>query len=117
MSVSRDLLLWLDSILREVRAVTPSPAGMGLQEVVLCATAPQQSDSASGPGAFVLHDLQSSNVLSSFKQTCSAPHCSAFVETKDRQGGIMLAAQSDKALLNVYNFQKACTSQGSSAND
>ncbi|KAF8141696.1 WD40-repeat-containing domain protein [Boletus edulis] len=83
---------------------------MGLQEVILCATAPQPSDSgpaqASGPGAFVLHDLQTSNVLSSFKQTNSAPHCSAFVETKDGQGGIMLAAQSDKTLLNVYNFQK-----------
>ena len=90
---------------------------MGLQEVVLCATAPQPSGSgsgpaqASGPGAFVLHDLQTSNVLSSFKQTSSAPHCSAFVETKDGQGGIMLAAQSDKALLNVYNFQKACISR------
>ncbi|KAG9312910.1 WD40-repeat-containing domain protein [Chiua virens] len=83
---------------------------MGLQEVILCATAPQPSSSASGttsgPGAFVLHDLQTSNVLSSFKQTSSPPHCSAFVETKDGQGGIMLAAQSDKALLNVYNFQK-----------
>ncbi|KAF8449110.1 WD40-repeat-containing domain protein [Boletus edulis BED1] len=83
---------------------------MGLQEVILCATAPQPSDSgpaqASGPGAFVLHDLQTSNVLSSFKQTNSAPHCSAFVETKDGQGGIMVAAQSDKTLLNVYNFQK-----------
>ncbi|KAI9568404.1 hypothetical protein HD554DRAFT_2099947, partial [Boletus coccyginus] len=45
-------------------------------------------------------------VLSSFKQTSSAPHCSAFVETRDGQGGIMLAAQSDKALLSVYNFQK-----------
>ncbi|KAG8220873.1 WD40-repeat-containing domain protein [Butyriboletus roseoflavus] len=75
---------------------------MGLQEVVLCATAPQPSGSAPGPaaGAFVLHDLQTSNVLSSFKQTSSAPHCSAFVETKSGQGGIMLAAQSDKALLN-----------------
>ncbi|KAG6381540.1 hypothetical protein JVT61DRAFT_130 [Boletus reticuloceps] len=92
---------------------------MGLQEVILCATAPQPSDSgpaqASGPGAFVLHDLQTSNVLSSFKQTNSAPHCSAFVETKDGQGGIMLAAQSDKTLLNVYNFQKACISRTLSA--
>ncbi|KAN0088557.1 WD40-repeat-containing domain protein [Tylopilus felleus] len=85
---------------------------MGLQEVILCATAPQPSGSgpaqasSTGPGAFVLHDLQTSNVLSSFKQTTSAPHCIAFVETKDGQGGIMLAAQSDKALLNVYNFQK-----------
>lgn len=76
---------------------------MGLQEVVLCATAGSPPASA---GAFVLHDLQTSNVLSSFKQTCSAPHCSAVVETKDGQGGIMLAAQSDKALLNVYHFQK-----------
>lgn len=79
-----------------------------LQEVILCATAPQPS--GSGLGAFVLHDLQTGSVLSSFKQTSSAPHCSAFVETKDGQGGVMFAAQSDKALLNVYNFQKACIS-------
>ncbi|KAF9245301.1 WD40-repeat-containing domain protein [Melanogaster broomeanus] len=68
---------------------------MVLQETILCATAAQPSGSgpnlASGPGAL---------------QTSSAPHCNAFVETKDGQGGIMLAAQSDKSVLNVYNFQR-----------
>ncbi|KAL4062481.1 WD40-repeat-containing domain protein [Scleroderma citrinum] len=77
---------------------------MVLQETVLCTTAPQPS--GSGPGAFVLHDLQMGTALASFRQTSSAPHCSAFVETQNGQGGIMLGAQMDKAVLNVYNFQR-----------
>ncbi|KIM68122.1 hypothetical protein SCLCIDRAFT_1209520 [Scleroderma citrinum Foug A] len=77
---------------------------MVLQETVLCATAPQPS--GSGPGAFVLHDLQTGTTLASFRQTSSASHCTAFVETANGQGGIMLGAQMDKSVLNVYNFQR-----------
>ncbi|KIL00758.1 hypothetical protein PAXRUDRAFT_29581 [Paxillus rubicundulus Ve08.2h10] len=87
---------------------------MVLQETILCATAPQPSGSGStlgSGGAFALHDLQTGTSLASFKQTNSAPHCNAFVETKNGQGGVMLAAQSDKSVLNVYNFQKDQVSQ------
>jgi hypothetical protein len=77
---------------------------MLLQEVILCATAPQPS--ASGSGAIVLHDIQTGTSLASFKQSSSAPHCTSFVETCDGQGGIILAAQQDKSILNIYNFQK-----------
>ncbi|KAI6001068.1 WD40-repeat-containing domain protein [Pisolithus orientalis] len=77
---------------------------MVLQETVLCATAPQPS--GSGQGAFVLHDLQAGTTLATFRQTSSAPHCSAFIETANGQGGIMIGAQMDKSVLNVYNFQR-----------
>ncbi|KAG2129202.1 WD40-repeat-containing domain protein [Suillus bovinus] len=77
---------------------------MILQEVVLCATAPQAQ--GSGSGAIVLHDIQTGTSLASFKQSSSAPHCTSFVETLDGQGGFILAAQQDKSILNVYNFQK-----------
>ncbi|KAH7890699.1 WD40-repeat-containing domain protein [Phlebopus sp. FC_14] len=77
---------------------------MVLQETILCATTLQTP--GSGPGAFVLHDLQTGTPLASFKQTSSAPHCSTFVQTADGQGGLMFAAQMDKSTLNVYNFQK-----------
>ncbi|KAI6122663.1 WD40-repeat-containing domain protein [Pisolithus croceorrhizus] len=77
---------------------------MVLQETVLCATAPQQA--GSGQGGFVLHDLQAGNTLATFRQTSSAPHCSAFIETANGQGGIMIGAQMDKSILNVYNFQR-----------
>ncbi|KAG1781058.1 WD40-repeat-containing domain protein [Suillus placidus] len=77
---------------------------MILQEVVLCATAPQAS--GSGSGAIILHDVQTGTSLASFKQSSSAPHCTSFVETRDGQGGFILAAQQDKSILNVYNFQK-----------
>ena len=80
---------------------------MVLQETVLCATAPQPS--GSGPGAFVLHDLQTGTTLASFRQTSSASHCTAFVETANGQGGIMLGAQMNKSVLNVYNFQRVST--------
>ncbi|KAG6335062.1 hypothetical protein ID866_4022 [Astraeus odoratus] len=77
---------------------------MVLQETILCATVPQSD--GSGLGAFVLHDLQTGTTLASFRQTSSAQHCSTFMETKNGQGGVMLAAQMDKSILNVYHFQK-----------
>lgn len=77
---------------------------MTLQEVVLCATVPQAA--GSGSGAVVLHDIQTGTSLASFKQSNSPPHCTSFVETRDGQGGFILAAQQDKSILNVYNFQK-----------
>ncbi|KAG1876566.1 WD40-repeat-containing domain protein [Suillus subalutaceus] len=75
-----------------------------MQEVVLCAAAPQTP--GSGSGAIVLHDVQTGTSLASFKQSNSGPHCISFVETRDGQGGFILAAQQEKSVLNVYNFQK-----------
>ncbi|RDB23532.1 Pre-rRNA-processing protein IPI3 [Hypsizygus marmoreus] len=78
---------------------------MHLQESILCATAPSSSSNA-GPGAISLHDIQTGSTLASFKQTNAGPHCTAFVESRNAQGGFMLAAQPDKSILNVYTFQK-----------
>ncbi|KAI0629250.1 WD40 repeat-like protein [Trametes polyzona] len=77
---------------------------MHLNEAVLCATAP--STSGSGPGTLSLHDIQTGTSLASWKQTSASTHCTAAVQSRDGQGGFMLAAQQEKSILNVYNFQK-----------
>ncbi|KAG6826557.1 hypothetical protein H0H92_015311 [Tricholoma furcatifolium] len=77
---------------------------MHLQESVFCATA--ASSSSAGLGSISVHDIQTGTTLASFKQTNAAPHCTAFIETRNAQGGFILAAQPEKSILNVYNFQK-----------
>ncbi|OSD03072.1 WD40 repeat-like protein [Trametes coccinea BRFM310] len=77
---------------------------MHLNESVLCATAPAAS--GSGPGTLALHDIQTGTSLASWKQSSAALHCTAIVQSRDGQGGFMLAAQQDKSILNVYSFQK-----------
>ncbi|KAI0331448.1 WD40 repeat-like protein [Cubamyces sp. BRFM 1775] len=77
---------------------------MHLNEAVLCATAP--SGSGSGPGTLALNDIQTGTTLASWKQTSAATHCTATVQSRNGQGGFMLAAQQDKSIMNVYNFQK-----------
>ncbi len=75
---------------------------MHLHETIFCATA----SASNGPGTVAIHDIQTGTPLASFKQTNAGAHCTAFVESGDSQGGFVLAAQPDKSLLNVYNFQK-----------
>ncbi|EPS94549.1 hypothetical protein FOMPIDRAFT_148872 [Fomitopsis schrenkii] len=77
---------------------------MHLHECILCATG--SSSSSPGPGTISLHDIQTGTSLASFKQTSAASHCTAVVHTRDGMGGFMLAAQPDKSIMNVYNFQK-----------
>ncbi|KAH9479497.1 Pre-rRNA-processing protein IPI3 [Psilocybe cubensis] len=77
---------------------------MILQESILCATAPPTS--GAGSGSIFLHDIQTGATLASFKQTNAGPHSLAVLESNSTQGGIMLASQPDKSILNVYNFQK-----------
>ncbi|EKM81805.1 hypothetical protein AGABI1DRAFT_118875 [Agaricus bisporus var. burnettii JB137-S8] len=77
---------------------------MRLEEVLFCATAPQSPEQ--GAGTIALHDVQSTTLLATFKQTSAAPRCTAVLESSNTQGGFMLAAQPGKSLLNVYNFQK-----------
>ncbi|KAH9852141.1 WD40 repeat-like protein [Lenzites betulinus] len=77
---------------------------MHLNESILCATVP--SASGSGPGTLSLHDIQTGTSLASWKQTSAGTHCTAAVQSRDGQGGFMLAAQQDKSIMNVYNFQK-----------
>ena len=77
---------------------------MILQETILCATAATKS--AGGSGLIALHDIQTGATLASFKQTNAGPHSVAVLESKNSLGGVMLASQPEKAILNVYNFQK-----------
>jgi pre-rRNA-processing protein IPI3 len=74
---------------------------MHLQEIILCSTS-----STTGPGSISVHDILTSSLLLSFKHTNAATHCTASVATSNGQGGFILAAQLDKSILNVYNFQK-----------
>ncbi|CAK5273820.1 unnamed protein product [Mycena citricolor] len=74
---------------------------MILQETILCGVTP-----AAGPGSIAFHDLKTGSTLASFKQTTSALHSTAVVQTRDGQGGLLFAAQQDKSIMNVYNFQK-----------
>ncbi|KZP01727.1 WD40 repeat-like protein [Calocera viscosa TUFC12733] len=73
------------------------------QEVLLCALGPS---APGGSGGIYMHDLQTGTVLASFKQTAAGPHCTAVVPSAEGQGGVLLAAQPDKALMNAYSFQK-----------
>ena len=77
---------------------------MRYQETVLCSSG--ASSSSQGLGAITIHDLQTSSLLASFKQTCSDIHSVAVHETKSGQGGFILAAQPDKSIMNAYYFQK-----------
>ncbi|KAG5638350.1 hypothetical protein H0H81_000483 [Sphagnurus paluster] len=77
---------------------------MHLQESILCATA--STSSSTGLGNISLHDIQTGTTLASFKQTNATPHCTAFIESGNAQGGFILAAQPEKSVLNVYTFQK-----------
>ncbi|KAJ3519438.1 hypothetical protein NM688_g9300 [Phlebia brevispora] len=77
---------------------------MHLQEIILCSTAPTAQ--TTGPGTISVHDIQTGTLLASYKQTSATTHCTAVAPSRDGQGGFMLAAQADKSILNVYNFQK-----------
>ena len=77
---------------------------MLLQETILCATSPTATNA--GPGLIAIHDIQTGGILSSFKQTNASAHSTAVFQSKDTQGGFILASQPDKSILNVYNFQK-----------
>ncbi|KAF8889379.1 WD40 repeat-like protein [Infundibulicybe gibba] len=77
---------------------------MQLQETILCAATP--ASSSTGSGLISIHDIQTGSTLASFKQSNASPHCIAVVESRNAQGGFVLAAQSDKSTLNVYSFQK-----------
>ena len=68
--------------------------------------------SASGPisgshsGSLFFHDISTGTSLASFKQSTAAKNCTALIGTTPTQGGLILAVQPDKALLNVHSFQK-----------
>ncbi len=81
-----------------------------LQELILCATQP--TSPTSGPGTISLHDIQTGSTLASFKQTSAGLHSTAVVRSGEGMGGFVLAAQPDKAVLNVYYFQKVCLESG-----
>jgi len=74
-----------------------------MREIIISASAPISTPQS---GSILLHDILTGTSLASFKQTSAAKNCTAIVNTTGAQGGLMLALQPDKSLLNVYSFQK-----------
>jgi pre-rRNA-processing protein IPI3 len=74
-----------------------------MDQVIVSASAPI---SGSQTTSVLIHDLSTGTSLASFKQSSTPKHCTALINTTAAQGGLILAVQPDKALLNVYSFQK-----------
>ncbi|KAH9995419.1 WD40-repeat-containing domain protein [Russula compacta] len=75
-----------------------------MQEVIVSASAPISSSSQSG--SILFHDILTGTSLASFKQTSASKNCTTLISTRGALGGLILAVQPDKSLLNVYSFQK-----------
>jgi pre-rRNA-processing protein IPI3 len=74
-----------------------------MREVILTASGPISTPQS---GSILFHDILNGSSLASFKQTSASKNCTAIVNSTGAQGGLMLAVQPDKSLLNVYSFQK-----------
>ena len=74
-----------------------------MREVILSCSGPISTPQS---GSILFHDILTGSSLASFKQTSASKNCTALVNSTGAQGGLMLAVQPDKSLLNVYSFQK-----------
>lgn len=74
-----------------------------MREVILSASGPISTLQS---GSILFHDILNGSSLASFKQTSASKNCTAIITSTGAQGGLMLAVQPDKSLLNVYSFQK-----------
>lgn len=74
-----------------------------MREVILTTSGPISTPQS---GSILFHDILNGSSLASFKQTSASKNCTAIVSSTGAQGGLMLAVQPDKSLLNVYSFQK-----------
>ena len=74
-----------------------------MREVILSCSGPNSTPQS---GSILFHDILTGSSLASFKQTSASKNCTALINSTGVQGGLMLAVQPDKSLLNVYSFQK-----------
>jgi hypothetical protein len=77
-----------------------------MREVILSGSGPTGPISTQQSGSLLFHDILNGSSLASFKQTNASKNCTAIINSTGAQGGLMLAVQPDKSLLNVYSFQK-----------
>lgn len=75
-----------------------------LQEVIVASAGP--SGLGQGAGTISLYDIHTGASVFTLKQSLAGPNCTVATPTRDGQGGLVLAAQLDKGLLNVYSYQK-----------
>ena len=89
----------------QVARLRPSqgPRITTMREVILSASGPISTLQS---GSLLFHDILNGSSLASFKQTSASKNCTAVINSTGAQGGLMLAVQPDKSLLNVYSFQK-----------
>lgn len=79
------------------------PETTTMRELILTASGPVSTPQS---GSILFHDILNGSSLASFKQSSSSKNCTAIINSTGAQGGLMLAVQPDKSLLNVYSFQK-----------
>lgn len=75
-----------------------------LEEVLFCASGLAPANASLG--SISLNNIQTGNSVFSIKQTGSGRNGVAIVESNGSLGGVMLCVQSEKAILQVYSFQK-----------
>ena len=83
---------------------------MKIREVICASTAPVTA--SLGTGTVTIHDLQTGAHLVSFKQTSAAANSTSVILGNTQMGGLVLTAQPEKAILNVYAFQKVWRRDG-----
>ena len=99
----------LRSLIRQWHAaVAPTPVRpcqriTTMRELILSSSGPISTPQS---GSILFHDILNGSSLASFKQTSASKNCTAVIHSTGAQGGLMLAVQPDKSLLNVYSFQK-----------
>jgi hypothetical protein len=79
-----------------------------LQEIIVATAGPSTTNQ--GAGTITLYDIHTGSSLFTLKQSLAGPKCTVATQTRDGQGGLVLAAQTDKSLLNVYSYQKVSLS-------
>ena len=75
-----------------------------IEEVAFCASGPAQGNASLG--SISLNDLQTGNSVFSLKQTGASRNGIGIVETGQGLGGVILCAQTEKAMMHTYSFQK-----------
>lgn len=83
------------------------------QELILSGCSGETTASAPGRSstapAIHLHDLHSAQSVQPFKTSTSPAQSVSYVQTKNDMGGAVFAVQEGKAIVNIWAWQKVCT--------
>ncbi|KAK4687330.1 pre-rRNA-processing protein IPI3, partial [Tremellales sp. Uapishka_1] len=81
---------------------------MATQEIILsgCSEATSSASRLTTTPALHLHDLLTSAHVHAFKTSTSSLHSVSYVQTRSGVGGVLMAVQEGKALVNIWAWQK-----------